>query len=56
MNALCLFMGGRQTFTLAEEAQWFRAGADFFLSFILCLAGVRLGNTPALCLNEMKGH
>jgi len=32
-----------QTLTLAEDGQWFKAGANVVLSVVLCLLGVWLG-------------
>lgn len=45
-----------QTLNLAEEGQWFRAGANVVLSVALCLLGVWLGHILALGLNAMKGN
>ena len=45
-----------QTLTLAEDGQWFKAGANCVLSFVLCLLGVWLGHLAALELNGIKGH
>jgi CrcB protein len=36
-----------QTFALAQEGQWFRAGANILASVALCLVGVWLGHTLA---------
>lgn len=44
-----------QTLTLAEDGQWFKAGANAVLSLVLCLAGVWLGHMLALEFNSMKG-
>src|SRR5262249_2419263 len=44
-----------QTLTLAQDGQWFRAGANVALSLLLCLMGVWLGHVLALELNSMKG-
>jgi CrcB protein len=44
-----------QTLNLAEDAEWLKAGANIFLSLVLCLAGVWLGHTLALYLNTRKG-
>jgi CrcB protein len=41
-----------QTLSLAEEGQWFRAGANVILSVILCLAGVWLGHLLAATINS----
>ena len=43
-----------QTLTLAQEEQWFRAGANVVLSVVLCLAAVWLGNALAHCLAQRK--
>jgi CrcB protein len=45
-----------QTLTLAENGQWFRAGANCVLSLVLCLVGVWLGHLLAMALNAIKGH
>ena len=45
-----------QTLTLAEDGQWFKAGANSVLSLGLCLVGVWLGHILALSLNGMKGN
>ena len=45
-----------QTLSLAEDGQWFKAGANSTLSLVLCLAGVWLGHVLALELNSMKGQ
>jgi CrcB protein len=44
-----------QTLTLAEDAQWFKAGANVVLSVLLCLVGVWLGHALALFLNSARG-
>jgi CrcB protein len=44
-----------QTLALAEQGQWFKAGANSVLSLVLCLAAVWLGHVLALSLNSMKG-
>jgi CrcB protein len=41
-----------QTLNLAEEGQWFRAGANAVLSLVLCLAGVWLGHLLAAMINS----
>lgn len=41
-----------QTLTLAEDGQWFKAGANVTLSLGLCLAGVWLGHLLAAALNS----
>src|SRR5512138_1109416 len=45
-----------QTLTLAQDGEWFRAGANCVLSLVLCLLGVWLGHILAMALNGMKGH
>src|SRR5215475_15484607 len=45
-----------QTLNLAEDGQWFRAGANCVLSLVLCLVGVWLGHLLAMQLNATKGH
>jgi CrcB protein len=44
-----------QTLNLAQDGQWFRAGANTILSLVLCLLGVWLGHALALYLNSVKG-
>ena len=41
-----------QTLTLAEDGQWFKAGANSVLSLILCLLGVWLGHVLAGMINS----
>jgi CrcB protein len=41
-----------QTLALAEDGQWFKAGANAVLSLVLCLLGVWLGHILALIINE----
>jgi CrcB protein len=41
-----------QTLTLAEDGQWFKAGANSVLSLVLCLAGVWLGHILASTINS----
>lgn len=43
-----------QTLTLAEEGEWFRAGANIVLSVVLCLAGVWLGHVIGQRLNLLR--
>ncbi len=43
-----------QTLTLAEDGEWFRAGANCVLSLVLCLVAVWLGHV--LGMNFNKGH
>ena len=45
-----------QTLSLAEDGQWFKAGANAVLSLVLCLVGVWLGLLLAGNLNAMKGQ
>jgi CrcB protein len=45
-----------QTLNLAEDGQWFRAGANAVLSLALCLIAVWLGHSLALALNSAKGR
>ena len=44
-----------QTLTLAEDGQWFKAGANSVLSLVLCLVAVWLGDAMAVFLNSTKG-
>ncbi len=45
-----------QTLTLAQEGQWFRAGANVVVSVVACLVAVWLGYLLAMMLNKfMKG-
>jgi len=44
-----------QTLTLAEDGQWFKAGANVVLSVILCLLAVWLGHLVAVNFNSTKG-
>jgi CrcB protein len=41
-----------QTLTLAEDGQWFKAGANSVLSLVLCLIFVWLGHLLASALNS----
>lgn len=43
-----------QTLTLAQEEQWFRAGANVVLSVVLCLAAVWLGYALAQLLGSTR--
>ena len=45
-----------QTLNLAEDGEWFRAGANSVLSIALCLLGVWLGHVLAMELNSTKGQ
>lgn len=44
-----------QTLSLAEDGQWFKAGANALLSVVLCLVAVWLGHIVAFHLNQTKG-
>ena len=44
-----------QTFTLAQDGEWLRAGANAGLSVVLCFLAVWLGHILALLLNQLKG-
>ncbi len=44
-----------QTLALAEDGEWFRAGANAVLSLVLCLIAVWLGRAAAVYLNSTKG-
>jgi CrcB protein len=45
-----------QTLNLAEDGEWFKAGANSALSLALCLLGVWLGHVLAMELNSTKGQ
>lgn len=45
-----------QTLRLAENGEWFKAGANCLASVALCLLGVWLGHVLALQVNGMKGN
>jgi CrcB protein len=45
-----------QTLNLANDGQWFKAGANAVLSLVLCLLGVWLGHVLAMNPNSMKGQ
>ena len=45
-----------QTLALAEEGEWFKAGANAVLSLVLCLVAVWLGHIVAQGLSSMKGN
>jgi fluoride exporter len=45
-----------QTLNLAEEGDWFKAGANAVLSLLLCLVAVWLGHLLAVSINSMKGN
>jgi DDE domain/CrcB-like protein, Camphor Resistance (CrcB) len=44
-----------QTFTLAQDGEWLRAGANAGLSVVLCFLAVWLGHILALLLNQLRG-
>jgi fluoride exporter len=44
-----------QTWNLAGEGQWFRAGMNVVLSVVLCLVGVWLGHSLGLVVHTNKG-
>jgi fluoride exporter len=44
-----------QTLNLANDGEWFRAGANTVLSVVCCLVAVWLGHITALYLNKLKG-
>lgn len=41
-----------QTYALAQDGEWLRAGANTVASFTLCLAAVALGNISISLLNK----
>ncbi len=41
-----------QTLNLAQDGQWFHAGANIVLSVVLCLVGVWLGYVSGVALNR----
>jgi len=45
-----------QTLNLARDGEWFRAGANATLSFVLCLVVVWFGYVLAASLNSAKGN
>ncbi len=45
-----------QTLTLIQNGDWLKAGANTFLSVILCLVAVWLGHLLAMSFNQLKGH
>lgn len=45
-----------QTLALAQDAQWFKAGANAALSLVLCLLAVWLGHALAMAINSAKGN
>lgn len=44
-----------QTLNLAQDGEWFRAGANAAGSVLLCLVAVWLGHLAAAGINSMKG-
>lgn len=44
-----------QTLSLARDGEWFKAGANAILSFVLCMVAVWLGHLLAANLNSSKG-
>ncbi len=44
-----------QTLNLARDGEWFKAGANVVLSFVLCLIAVWIGHLLAAHLNSSKG-
>src|SRR5262245_25738246 len=44
-----------QTLRLAEEGEWFKAGANSELALLLCLLGLCLGHALSLHFNSAKG-
>lgn len=44
-----------QSLNLARDGEWFRAGANATLSFLLCMVTVWLGHLLAATLNSSKG-
>jgi len=42
-----------QTLNLAQDGQWFKAGANSVLSLVLCLVGVWLGHLLASAVNSI---
>jgi CrcB protein len=44
-----------QTLNLARDGEWFRAGANAVLSFVLCMVAVWLGHLLAAALNSSRG-
>ncbi len=45
-----------QTLTLAQDGEWFRVGANIFLSVTFCLVGVWAGSLLAANLDILKGN
>jgi CrcB protein len=44
-----------QTLSLARDGEWFKAGANSALSFVMCLVAVWLGHLLAANLHSPKG-
>ncbi|MSU62870.1 MAG: fluoride efflux transporter CrcB [Pedosphaera sp.] len=44
-----------QTLALARDGEWFKAGANALLSFVLCMVAVWLGHLLAANFNSTKG-
>jgi CrcB protein len=44
-----------QTLLLARDGEWFKAGSNSALSFVLCLVAVWLGHLVAVNFNSSKG-
>ncbi len=44
-----------QTLNLARDGEWFRAGTNAALSFVLCMVAVWLGHLLAASFNSSKG-
>ena len=44
-----------QTLNLVRDGEWFRAGANSMLSFVLCMIAVWCGHLLAATLNSSKG-
>ena len=44
-----------QTLALADDGEWFQAGANAVLSLVLCLVGVWIGHVLGMSLNTLKG-
>ena len=42
-----------QTLSLAQEGEWFRAGANSIASFVLCLVAVWLGHFVVTLINKL---
>ena len=44
-----------QTLALVQDGEWFRAGGNVVLSFVLCMISVWLGHIAAASINQLKG-